>query len=390
MLKVFLRRALAAAGLSLALAGPSPARTVQPARPALWAVSDPDTTIYLFGTIHLLPEKYQWRTAKFDQALVGSQQLVVETIVDNKNPAKLMGALASLAFNTPNLPPLAERVPPAKRAALAAAIRKSGFPPQALDKMETWAAAITLLGNQYKDMGLKGDEGVEAVLRNTFISDGKPIGELESNVEQLGFFDKLPESAQRQLLEGSIDDSKSMTKEFHDMLSAWVRGDVHAIAESFNRDLSASPELQEALIKQRNANWSRWIKQRMAQPGAIMIAVGAGHLAGRDSVIDLLQRDGAKPPPVSSTRPPRITFATERVLRISSSGFRSNSTNPPPSPAQRSPAGSPRAQFSRYSASRTSAPPPAATPTRPAAPAPGAARTPGIRTAPANPSRRVA
>ena len=293
MLKVFLRRALAAVGLSLAFAGtPSPARTVQPARPALWAVSDPDTTIYLFGTIHLLPEKYQWRTAKFDEALAGSQQLVVETIVDNKNPAKLMAALASLAFNTPNLPPLAERVPPAKRAALAAAIRKSGFPPQALDKMETWAAAITLLGNQYKDMGLKGDEGVEAVLRNTFISDGKPIGELESNVEQLGFFDTLPESAQRQLLEGSIDDSKSMIKEFHDMLAAWVRGDVHAIAESFNRDLSASPELQSALIKQRNANWSRWIEQRMTQPGAIMIAVGAGHLAGRDSVIDLLQRDG--------------------------------------------------------------------------------------------------
>ncbi|MEO8454563.1 MAG: TraB/GumN family protein [Sphingomicrobium sp.] len=293
MLKVFLRRALAAVGLSLALAGTqSSARTVQPARPALWAVSDTDTTIYLFGTIHLLPEKYQWRTAKFDQALAGSQQLVVETIVDNKNPAKLMGALASLAFNTPNVPPLAERVPPAKRAALAAAIRKSGFPPQALDKMETWAAAITLLGNQYKDMGLKGDAGVEAVLRNTFISNGKPIGELESNVEQLGFFDKLPESAQRQLLEGSIDDSKSMTKEFHDMLNAWVHGDIHAIAESFNRDLSASPELQEALIKQRNANWSRWIEQRMTQPGAIMIAVGAGHLAGRDSVIDLLQRDG--------------------------------------------------------------------------------------------------
>lgn len=292
MLKVFLRRAFAAVGLSLALAGPSPGRAVQPARPALWAVSDPDTTIYLFGTIHLLPEKYQWRTAKFDEALAGSQQLVVETIVDNKNPVKLMAALASLAFNKPNLPPLAERVPPAKRAALAAAIRKSGLPPQALDRMETWAAAITLLGNQYKDMGLKGDEGVEAVLRNTFISNGKPIGELESNIEQLGFFDTLPESAQRQLLEGSIDDSKSMTKEFHDMLSAWVRGDVHAIAESFNRDLSASPELQKALIKQRNANWSKWIEQRMTQPGAIMIAVGAGHLAGRDSVIDLLQRDG--------------------------------------------------------------------------------------------------
>ncbi|MEA3058075.1 MAG: uncharacterized protein QOF34_890 [Sphingomonadales bacterium] len=293
MLKAVLHRAFAALGLLLALAAPpASARTTPGGRPALWEVSDADTTIYLFGTIHLLPEKYRWRTAKFDQALAGSQQLVLETIVDNKNPAKLMGAMSSLAFNTPNLPPLAQRVAPEKRTALADAIKKSGFPPQALDRMETWAAAITLLGNQYRDMGLKGEDGVEAILRETFISNGKPIGELESNVEQLGFFDSLPEKAQRELLEGSIDDSKSMSRELQDMLDAWGRGDVRAIAQSFNRDLSGSPELEQALIKRRNANWSRWIEQRMTQPGAIMIAVGAGHLAGRDSVIDLLQRDG--------------------------------------------------------------------------------------------------
>jgi hypothetical protein len=104
-------------------------------------------------------------------------------------------------------------VPAARRAALAAAIKKSGFPPQALDKMETWAAAFILLGNQFRDLGLKGDEGVEAVLRNTFTSEGKPIDELETNVQQLGFFDGLPEAAQRQLLDGAIDASDEMKKD---------------------------------------------------------------------------------------------------------------------------------------------------------------------------------
>jgi uncharacterized protein YbaP (TraB family) len=239
----------------------------------------------------LLPENYQWRTPKIDEAVGGSQQLVVETIVDEKNPVKLMNALASLAFS-PGLPPLADRVPPAKRAALIEAVKKSGLPPQALDRMETWAAAFILLGNQFKDLGLKGQEGVEIVLRNSFTSQGKPVGELETNLEQLSFFDKLPESAQRQLLEGSIDGGASMTQEFHDMLAAWARGDVKGIAKSFNRDLAGSPELSQALIKRRNANWSKWIEQRMTQPGAVMLAVGAGHLAGPDSVIDLLKRDG--------------------------------------------------------------------------------------------------
>ena len=294
MMKSILRRVLAAFGLSLALAAiPADAKAPPAAKPALWAVSDADTTVYLFGTIHLLPENYRWRTARFNQAVEGSRELVVETIVDEKNPLQLMSAMSALAFSN-GLPPISERVPPAQRGALAAAVKKSGVPPMAFDRMETWAVAFTLLGNQFKDMGLKGDDGVEAILRGNFSSDGKPIGELESNIEQLGFFDKLPESAQRALLEGAIEPTSDTKKDFGEMLSAWARGDVAGIARSFDRDLASSPELQQALIQRRNANWSRWIEQRMASPGAVMVAVGAGHLAGKDSVIAMLQKDGYK------------------------------------------------------------------------------------------------
>lgn len=293
MSKSIFRRALAAIGFAgLLVAAPAAAKAPQSAHPALWEVSDPDTTIYLFGTIHLLPEHLQWRTAKFDQAVESSNQLIVETIVDDKDPTKVMSAMASLAFNTPDLPALVDRVPPDKRAALAAAIKNSGYPPRAFDRIETWAAAFILLGNQYRDMNLKGDEGVEAVLRNTFISEGKPIGELETNLQQFGFFDKLSEKAQVALLEGAVDNPKAADAEFSGMLKAWSDGDVKDIARTFDRDLAGSPELANALIHQRNANWSKWIEQRMAQPGTIMIAVGAGHLAGKDSVIALLQRDG--------------------------------------------------------------------------------------------------
>jgi uncharacterized protein YbaP (TraB family) len=286
------------AGLSVALVAASPAIAATPrvppaARPALWSVSDADTTIYLFGTIHLLPEHYQWRSPKLEQAVRGADGLVVETIVDTKDPTKMMGALTSLAF-TPGLPPLAARVPPDKRGDLADAIKMSGFAPQALDKMETWAAAFILLGNQFRNIGLKGGEGVEMGLRTSFAGAGKPIGELESNVEQLGFFDRLPESAQRELLLGSISKPKDMSKDFAGMLAAWSRGDVRAIARTFDHDLDSSPPLKQALITQRNQNWSRWIEQRLTVPGSVMVAVGAGHLAGNGSVIAMLERDGYK------------------------------------------------------------------------------------------------
>lgn len=292
MLKYLLRRLVAALGIPLLVgAVPAQARAPQIARPALWEVSDPDTTIYLFGTIHLLPDNLQWRTPKIDQAMTSAQELVVETIVDNKNPAKLMSAMASLGFAN-GLPPLINRVPPAERAALAAAIKKSGYPPQALDRMKTWMAAFILLGNRFKELGLSG--GVEAVLRNDFSERGKKVGELESNLEQLGFFDLLPEPAQLALLDGAIEDNNSMDTDFRGMLEAWSRGDVAGIARTFDRDLASSPELRQVLIRQRNANWSKWIEQRMGQPGAVLIAVGAGHLAGNYSVLEMLQKDGYK------------------------------------------------------------------------------------------------
>jgi len=284
-----LQRFIAPVTALLALGSAAEAKAPQAARPALWAVSDADTTIYLFGTIHLLPSDMKWRTAKIDQAMSNSQQLVVETIIDEKNPTKLMSALASLGL-AKGLPPLLERVPPAQRPALAAAIKKSGVPEQAYNSMKTWMAAFLLLSNQFKELGLSG--GVEGVLRADFLAHDKPIGELETNLEQLSFFDKLPESAQLNLLQGAMEENASMKREFGGMLDSWSRGDVKGIAQTFDKDLSTSPELRDTLIRERNTNWTRWIEQRMTQPGAVMVAVGAGHLAGPFSVVEALKKDG--------------------------------------------------------------------------------------------------
>jgi uncharacterized protein YbaP (TraB family) len=290
MLKPLLRRALAAFGTT-ALMASAPAPAAPAARPALWAVTDSDTTIYLFGTIHLLPTNYQWRTAKFNRAVANSQQLVVETIVDLQQPTEILAAKRNLGYS-PGLPPIVDRVPPAKVGLLRSTIAKSGVPEKYFNSMETWLAAFELLGVRFREIGLKGEEGPEQTLRTEFQAASKPIGQLETNTEQLGYFDKLPESAQRLLLEGAIEEPKSMDNDFARMLASWSKGDVKAISVSFNRELSVSPALKEALLQRRNANWSRWVERRMASPGSVMVAVGAGHLAGPGSLVAMLKNEG--------------------------------------------------------------------------------------------------
>lgn len=294
MLTNMIKRGLAALGFaSMAIAPAAPVEARSNSGPALWEVSDKDTKVYLFGTIHLLPRESSWRTPKFDKAVQNSQSLVLETLVDASNPQQLAGIMASLGFSS-GLPPIAERVPAAKRPQLEAAIAKTRLPRPVFDRMETWAASFTLLGTQFQMLGVEGEQGVEAVLRKSFAASGKSVDQLETNTEQLTFFDRLPETAQRSLLEGAIENPQAMRTQFDGMLKAWLSGNVDAIGNSFNRDLQGSPELKAALLTRRNWNWSQWIERRMSQPGTVMVAVGAGHLAGESSVQRYLQSRGFK------------------------------------------------------------------------------------------------
>jgi hypothetical protein len=275
-------------GFALAsCAGEAPAR---PAKPAMWKMSDPDTTIYLFGTVHVLPADAKWRTERFDRAVAEAQELVLE-IADQDDKAATAQTYVKLA-SASGLPPVLERVPADKRQALRGLIEKAGLKPEQLNGLDTWAAAITIGSSMYRDIGATPAAGVENTLRGTF--GAKPVSGLETTEQQLGYFDKMPEATQRKLLISMIDDSASASTDFKKMVQAWSSGNTRSIAKTFDDELKKAPEIARVLIDERNANWVTWLKGRLDRPGTIMVAVGAGHLAGRGSVIDLLQKQGLK------------------------------------------------------------------------------------------------
>jgi uncharacterized protein YbaP (TraB family) len=282
-------RQIATLLLTVALAACGSAAPAAPqAKPAMWKLSDPDTTIYLFGTVHVLPDDLKWRTAKFDQTVGQAKELVLE-INDQEDKAKVADVYKRLALS-PGLPPVLDRVPADKRDALAAAIEKAGLKPAQLDGMETWAVAVTISASMYAGMGASPDNGVENQLRASF--KDRPVEGLETTEQQLGYFDKMPEETQRKLLVSMVDDMHSATTDFHKMITAWSSGDTGAIARTFDDELKKAPEIAHVLIDRRNANWVQWLKGRLDQPGTVMVAVGAGHLAGKGSVIDLLHKQG--------------------------------------------------------------------------------------------------
>jgi uncharacterized protein YbaP (TraB family) len=287
-------------GLRLALAGLIPlagcaaeaAPAAKAAHPAMWKLADSDTTVFLFGTIHMLPKGQGWRTAAMDRALAGADELVLE-VADIDDMMASAKAMAKLGMS-PGLPPIAERVPESKRAALRAMIAESGYPEAVYDRLETWAAALPLLGVTFKRLGLDPSLGIERQIGNPFRASGRTVTGLETVEQQLGYFDTLSEEAQRALLLSVVEDSADTRAQFAAMLAAWASGDLKGIERTFDDETQLSPELKAALMSRRNAAWADWLAQRMARPGTVFVAVGAGHLAGSESVQAMLKKKGLK------------------------------------------------------------------------------------------------
>jgi uncharacterized protein YbaP (TraB family) len=131
-------------------------------------------------------------------------------------------------------------------------------------------------------------------LSNAAKAAAKPISGFETLSEQLGFFDALPMSSQIAFLNVMVKDLDKLGPQLDTMVGQWGAGDPAALAETMNEGLAETPDVAKTLLWDRNARWAEQIEARMAQPGTVFVAVGAGHLAGAKSVQDYLKERGLK------------------------------------------------------------------------------------------------
>jgi hypothetical protein len=291
-----MKQVLLVAGAFAGLAAPTfaaPARVAAPAaappRPAIWVIEDEDTKIYLFGTVHVFPSTLRWRSAALDRVIAEADELVMETpeaSADDMNVSERLLAPMQLGKSLPIL----DRVSPRARQPLAAALQATGMPLEYFNQLSTWGVAFLLTGFQ---MAQGGDEvsevtGAEEVLGSIFRKSRRPISGVETMEEQVNVFASMPLDGQRRFLESVVVEAEG-AGEAEPTDKSWARGDVEAIAAEMQ---AMAPDLYQALLTRRNRNWTTWLARRMERPGTVLFAVGAGHLAGPDSVQRMLAARG--------------------------------------------------------------------------------------------------
>jgi uncharacterized protein len=276
-------------GIALELTAPKAAQLT--ATPALWVVKDDDTTIYLFGTFHFLPNGLNWNNGPVKSAFDSADSLKLEIA----NLAADTPAIRAIMTEQGQLPPgqsLFDGLGDRQARELKRIISEAGLAPDSITKLRPWLASIILSVSLYQKLGLNPRSGADQTLDDLARARGISVEGFETGAEQMLFFASRPRDQQRAMLLSTLrewDESKSMLDQ---MLAAWSRGDARKIGTMMSDGLRSQPELAAILLTDRNRVWADWVGGRMAQPGIIFVAVGAGHLAGRDSVQAFLTKKG--------------------------------------------------------------------------------------------------
>ena len=263
----------------------------QDATPAVWAVKADGTTIYLTGTVHLLPDGVNWRNGPINAAMDDAQELVTELA-----PAELdrVAAVAKRYTHGDGMVQPRDRFEPDIRDDYIA-IEGSDLPlVGGMAALDDWALALMLARVSADQAGLEATNGVDSALIASFARANKPRLGLERAQDQFGAFDAISLPEQRQMLnrlmrdmaEGRADDRLRAT------IGAWSRGDMDALATMIANDAAEAPMAHRLLLVERNRKWADWVERRLEKPGTVLVAVGAGHLAGPDSLIAILAARG--------------------------------------------------------------------------------------------------
>lgn len=264
--------------------------TAQAAGP-VWAVRGAHNTVYLAGSMHLLPPEDATLPVAFERAYRDSARLVMEMDLGHLDSE----AASSWMLAHGTLPPgtqLRAVVGDARYERVRAAAQQLGLPLVALDHQTPWMVGIELTDLAYANAGYDSDAGVEQQLLRRAQADSKPIAGLETLQEELGGLAALSAEDQVHMLEQTLDDLPDLQPQMREVLSAWRTGDTQRLGQLLAEEYRSFPSLYEPLVTVRNQRWLPQVEALLRGSDNALVVVGALHVAGPGGLLERLRHAG--------------------------------------------------------------------------------------------------
>jgi uncharacterized protein YbaP (TraB family) len=173
-----------------------------------------------------------------------------------------------------------------------AAASDSGVPLAMFDELKPALAAIMLVAIEVEKLGFEPELGLDKHFYDLAKKAAKEVVPLETVEHQLNLVTDFSKEEGELLMKSTLKELETTRKSFTDIFKAWRMGDEQAMEKLLNGASREAPAIFKRLVTDRNANWVPKIEEfaRGARPAIVI--VGAGHLVGKDSVVDLLRKKG--------------------------------------------------------------------------------------------------
>jgi uncharacterized protein len=258
------------------------------AAPAIWEVSDADSKVWLFGSVHVLPKDMVWRTPELDDLLKQSEQIYFEA--DIGPLGQLAVAISGIKMGFGDKLDWVAMLTPEQKDKLTSAVTPLGLSVEQLGALQPWLADAMIQETVIERLGYTPSSGVDSTLQAELPKERKSY--FETVTGQLALLAADPVDVQIKRLMTTVDTVPTLGKEMTDMADAWSAGNVDLLAKQIADDPTMDESLTKNLLTNRNANWVTTIEGLLKDNHNDLIVVGAGHLAGDGSVIDLLGKAG--------------------------------------------------------------------------------------------------
>jgi hypothetical protein len=247
----------------------------------------------LLGSIHVLKQETYPLDPAIERAYAASERIIFETDIAAMQDAAMQTKMLELGMY-PAGQNLFDNIARDTRQQLEKKMSALGLPLESFSRFKPWFVALTLTTLELQRLGYNSQYGIDMYFFGKAQSGGKEIGFLEPPEYQIDLLGNMTGKDQNDFLKQTLKDLELIGELAGDLVNSWKSGNADKLHELLHRSFKDYPNLNDRLLIQRNLKWVNEVEEAMRQNKDILFVVGAGHLVGPQSVVDLLRKNGHK------------------------------------------------------------------------------------------------
>ena len=257
---------------------------------AIWKTGDQDTTVYLMGTIHILKPGLEWESDTFKAAWDEADTAYFEAdVISPEAQQAAAPVVMSEAIYTDGTQ-FADLFSAEEAERINEGLAPYGTTVSSLNNMRPWFVSIQIAQLALSKAGGDPAAGIEMILGQRAVIEGKDLAYFETMTDQINMIASIDDEVWATAIVEGIDELENVEAYFAELIGLWYHGKADELADTLLESWDETPSLKTTLLDDRNKAWADELDRAIKEDeGVIFVAVGAGHLAGENSVQDYLE-----------------------------------------------------------------------------------------------------